>query len=139
MSDCNDGSGRCKSGKCGQRRNPLPRAGFSLQPIWLEAMRGLMTVVRTGVIPNTVALDLPTTQLAREIQTLWKLARGITPVVNERPKVADDPTWVSVPFGPNNQYTLNIPVTGPIAKKELADSLRAIAQTLDPGGDEANA
>lgn len=94
-----------------------------------KAVAGLLSVAKTGVADMLQFPDAMTQTLALEIMALWRQAQApdVIDVAVDK-KITD----VTLKFGPDRQYRLVIPVTGPIAKKEVAASLRSVADTLDP-------
>lgn len=93
-----------------------------------RAVYSLLALAKTGVADMAHFPDAITQNLALEIMGLWRQAQGVEAVA----LAADnDNTEVVIRFGPGKQYSLMIPVSGPTAKKELADSLRKIAADLD--------
>lgn len=97
-----------------------------------EVLGNLFAVAKTGAVDMLKFRDSTLVALAFEIQQLWEQAQ-IAKLINT-PEIAVDKqiTDVSIKFGPAKQYNLTIPVTGPVSKKELADSLRDVAAKLDP-------
>jgi hypothetical protein len=136
----------CNNKNCGCAKRAQPReelidmsAITALGDIGAEALRGLLAVARSG-LTGLAKLDLP----AGELRTL---ARTIAVLYEERNRlqnllasmetvdginVASGPTDVKIGFGPDKKYTLIIPVTGAIAKQELATGLRNVADVLAP-------
>lgn len=128
MSCCN------KTGGCQKPREEMLDLGsFATLGTQGAAMIGhLLTVARTGIVDMLHFKNNDLQALAMEIQQLWiaaQMAKLVQPVdVEVDTKITD----VTINFGPAKQYALKIPVTGAIAKKELASSLRRVADILDP-------
>lgn len=128
MSCCNKPSGCSKP-----REELIDISSFAALGSQGAALIGhLLSVARTGIVDMLNFKNTELQALAVEIQQLWiaaQAAKLLDPVsVTVDPKVTD----VTLNFGPSKQYRLQIPVTGAIAKKELALSLRSVADTLDP-------
>lgn len=122
----------CQNKKCCDRpREQMMDAAtlLNLGEQGAKAIAGLLGVAKTGIADMVQFPDAMTQTLALEIMSLWRQSKLLdSPEVSVDKKITD----VTIKFGPAKQYSLLIPVTGPIAKKELADSLRHVAATLDP-------
>lgn len=130
----------CDKKECCSRHRELmldPATLLNLGEKGARVVAQLLAVAKTGAASMLDFPDATTQMLALEIISLWQRAqeeKKITPPVTN---VDVQNEIVHVVFGPENQYSLAIPVAGPIAKKELANSLRKVAAVLDPNTHDA--
>lgn len=126
---------------CRKTNNSCPRPHEEMIDLSAVTMLGaqgaalvshLLAVARTGIVDMLTFRDSNLQALALEIQQLWIAAQAAK--LAETAEVGIDKTrnLVTVQFGPERCYSLHLPVSGALAKKELAASLRLLVETLDP-------
>lgn len=136
----------CNNKKCGCANKQRPReemidvsALAALGETGIAAVRSILVAARSG-LAGFARLDLPPgelTTLARTIAMLYEDRARLQALLDsmetvDAVDVDASSTDVKIGFGPDKKYTLIIPVTGPIAKQELATGLRDVANVLAP-------
>lgn len=136
----------CKNKSCGCAQKSLPKEEI-LSPAALAGagetaaalFQQLLRVAQDGITAFQ-KFDFPTKEsralgqaiawLHEERKRLQMLFASVEAI--DALNIETSPTDVKIGFGPAKKYTLIVPVTGPIAKKELAIGLRDVASALDP-------
>lgn len=126
----------CKNKSCcrNTREELLNTNAFAaLGPAGEQLLKQLWSLVTTGAAALDDVVDISALPLAREISRLYADRKRLLDLLvallgGQLEQRVDNLTFR---FGPGNRYTLHIPVSGPTAKKELAEALRIAAASLE--------
>lgn len=123
----------CQNKNCGSQ----PKENFSVAgALGADIIKNLLVVARTGIV-SFVFNDIATTQLARTIAGIAAenaYLKRILGIFNPA-TVLTETSFVTIQFGENNSYSLNIPAVTAGAKLKLAEQFRAAADKLQVAAD----
>ncbi|WP_353208532.1 hypothetical protein [Sphingorhabdus sp.] len=123
----------CQNKNCGSQL----KENFSVAgALGADIVKNLLVVARTGIV-SFVFNDIATTQLARTIAGIAAenvYLKRILGIFNPA-TVLVETSFVTVQFGENNSYSLNIPAVTAGAKLKLAEQFRAAADKLQADAD----
>jgi hypothetical protein len=106
---------------CKQPSSPreLPRAEFSV-----DAVQNLLTALQAGAASNLPELVRFVSELLEEN---IRMRRALRP---QGPEVRTDAALLTFTFGPQNQYTFNLPIQDEAQRRNFAQQLTAAAREL---------
>jgi hypothetical protein len=121
-----------KKGCCSQ-----PKENFSIAgALSADIIKNLLVVARTGIVSFAFS-DSATAQLARAISGIANenaYLKRILGIFNPAAVLTEE-SFVTIQFGENNSYSLNIPAVTAGAKLKLAAQFREAADKLQAKAD----
>lgn len=121
-----------QSEHCAESRQHSSKKETFLAPPNLDVISELLSLAKTGIFTYFFT-DAKLNELASQISILFAenaYLKKLVSLVPAAPKIDTSANQVTIAFGPNNEYTLMLPVTGKQDRMQLADQLFYAALAL---------